>query len=220
MMSRPNVARKSPAAISGPAREAQARYNSSLGMSKPRYALVAYLKSPAGEFVENLRRELHPDLPHLPAHLSILPPRLLNGTESSALQVLERICGEAEPFEVTLGAMETFIPVTPTVYIRVNGGASRMCDLHKKLNTEALEFQEEWAYIPHLTIVKMGAEQPARHALRIGRERWAQYAGSRRILLERLTFVREDVPEGVLADARNCWVDLAPVLLGGSLVSR
>jgi 2'-5' RNA ligase len=185
-------------------------------MQKPRYALVAYLKNPAGEFVENLRRELHPDLPHLAAHLTILPPRPLQGSESSALQVLERICGHEEPFEVTLGSVETFAPVTPTVYIKVDGAAARMSELHSKLNTEALAFQEEWQYIPHVTIVKMTAEQPAQTAFQMARERWAQFSGSRRILLERLIFVREELRE----DAPNCWVDLAPVWLGRTLVSR
>ena len=181
-------------------------------MQTPRYALVGYLKNPAGEFVENLRRELHPDLPHLAAHLTILPPRCLQGTESSALQILERICDDEEPFEVNLGDVETFIPVTPTVYIRVQGGAERMSELHSKLNTEALAFEEAWPYIPHLTIVKMSSEQPALMAFQMARERWAQYVGSRRILLEKLTFVREDV--------ENCWVDLAPVRLGRRLVSQ
>ncbi len=181
-------------------------------MQKLRYALVAYLTNPAGGFVENLRRELHPDLPHLAAHLTILPPRPLQGTENSALQVLERICGGEEPFEVALGEVETFIPVTPTVYIRVDGAAAQMSELHSKLNAEALAFQEEWPYIPHLTIVKMSSETAAQTAFQIARERWAHYSGSRRILLERLTFVRED--------AQNCWVDLAPVPLGRRLVSR
>src|ERR1051326_5414855 len=90
-----------------------------------RYGLVAYVTGAAGEFVENLRRELHPELPHLAAHLSILPPRILQGSESSALQVLERICSQAEPFEVNLGNVETFIPVTPTVYIRVDRSEER-----------------------------------------------------------------------------------------------
>ena len=181
-------------------------------MQTRRYALVAYVKSPAGEFVENLRRELHPDLPHLAAHLTILPPRPLQGSETSAVQTLERICGNEEPFHVTLGAVETFIPVTPTVFIRIDGDAPRMSELHRKLNTEVLQFHEEWPYIPHLTIVKMGAEPSARSAFAIARERWNAYRGSRRILLEKLTFVREDSP--------NCWLDLAPVPLGRSLVSR
>ncbi len=176
-----------------------------------RYALVAYVKSPVGEFVENLRRELHPDLPHLGAHLTFLPPRPLQGTESAALQLLAGICGQAEPFEVTLGDMESFVPTTPTVYIRVGHAASRLRELHDQFNTQALAFAEEWPYIPHLTIVKMPTEQAAQQALGIARERWQQYSGSRRILLDRLTFVRED--------AQNCWVDLAPVPLGGRLVS-
>jgi 2'-5' RNA ligase len=181
-------------------------------MQKPRYALVAYLRNPAGEFVESLRRELHPDLPHLAAHLTILPPRLLHGSETAAVQLLEQICGQQEPFHVTLGAVQTFIPVTPTIYIGIAADASRMSDLHQKLDTNVLEFKEEWPYIPHLTIAKMGSVKLAQSAFTIASERWHQYQGLRRILLEELTFVREDAP--------NHWVDLAAVVLGGSLVSR
>jgi 2'-5' RNA ligase len=180
-------------------------------MSSLRYALVAYVKSPVGEFVENLRRELHPELPHLAAHLTLLPPRPLQGSEPAALQMLATICGQAEPFEVSLGEMDTFVPTTPTVYIRVAHAASRLEELHERLNTQALSFCEEWPYVPHLTVVKMPTERAAERALEIARERWRQYSGSRRILLNRLTFVRED--------AQDCWIDLAPVPLGGSLVS-
>ena len=181
-------------------------------MQNPHYALVAYVKSPVGEFVENLRRELHPNLPHLAAHLTILPPRPLRGTETSALLELERICGEAEPFEVSLGDVESFVPLTPTVYIKVTYAAERMCELHDRLNTENLAFAEEWPYMPHLTVVKMASENLANDALTTSRRHWARFAGSRRILVDRLTFVREDL--------QNCWVDLAPVPLGRRLVSK
>jgi 2'-5' RNA ligase len=181
-------------------------------MEKPRYALVAYVRNRAGEFVENLRRELHPELPHLPAHLTILPPRCLHDTEQAALNLLDRICSEEQPFEVHLGEVETFIPVTPTVYIRVDEQASRMSELHAHLNVDGLAFNEEWPYIPHLTIVKMSSPQAAVDACRVARERWMAYKQSRRVTLEKLTFVRED--------GENCWVDLAPVSLGRRLVSR
>lgn len=179
-------------------------------MQSLRYALVAYVKSPVGAFVENLRRELHPALPHLAAHLTLLPPRPLQGTEQSALQVLAGVCGQVEPFEVTLGDMESFAPTTPTVYIQVTR-ASRLVELHGRLNTGALAFAEEWPYTPHLTVVKMPTEEMAEQALGIARERWRAYIGPRRVLLDRLTFVREEAP--------NRWIDLAPVLLGGTLVS-
>jgi 2'-5' RNA ligase len=181
-------------------------------MQNPRYALVAYVKGPVGEFVENLRRELHPELPQFAAHLTLLPPRPLHGTENEALQALAAICGRAEPFEVALGGIDSFAPTTPTVYIRVSYGAMRMCELHEQLNSQALQFVEEWPYIPHLTIAKMPSEPAAMDALQIAGERWEEYGASRRVLVDRLTFVREDSP--------NCWVDLAPVPLGGTLVSR
>jgi hypothetical protein len=85
-----------------------------------------------------------------------------------------------------------------------------MCALHEKLNTDLLRYCEEWPYIPHMTIVKMGAEEAAETAYQTARSRWQEYLGTRRIPLERLTFVREDAP--------NCWVDLAPVVLGRELV--
>src|SRR5579883_2340887 len=60
-------------------------------MSGSRYALVAYVRDPVGKFVEKLRRELHPELPHLAAHLTILPPRLLRGSEEGVTETLPYI---------------------------------------------------------------------------------------------------------------------------------
>jgi 2'-5' RNA ligase len=176
------------------------------------FALVAYVRNPVGEFVENLRRELHPDLPHLAAHLTILPPRTLQGTEASALETLEDICGRVEPFLVTLGDVETFIPVTPTVFIRVTDEESRMQNLHDRLNRGSLACDEQWPYMPHLTIVKISAEEQAKQAYGVARDRWATFAGPRTILVKDLTFVREA--------EQNRWVDLAELPLGRSLVKR
>jgi 2'-5' RNA ligase len=181
-------------------------------MPSVRYALVAYIRGAIGDFVEGLRRELHPDLPHLAAHLTLLPPRSLQGTEGDALRMLAEVCGRVEPFEVLLGDMKSFIPTTPTIYIGVTNGASRLKEVHEQLNHQTFAFAEEWPYVPHLTIAKMTTEQAAESALLVARRRWQQYLGSRRILLDRLTFVREDAPD--------CWIDLAPVPLGGTLVSR
>ena len=188
-------------------------------MQSLHYALVAYVRNPVGEFVEQLRRELHPDLPHLPAHLTILPPRSLvsadssapETNESTALESLEALCRQAEPFEITLGEVETFVPATPTVFIRVAQAAHRMHELHDRLNVGMLSSEEEWPYIPHLTIVKMAAQEQAVRAFAVARQRWKEYDGHRCIAVEELTFVRE---------AQNStWADLASVPLGRSLVS-
>lgn len=186
-------------------------YNSCFAMTRDqRYAVVAYVKDAVGEFVESLRQELHPELPHLAAHVTLLPPRRLQGSEASALEAMEDVCREVEPFEVSLGEVETFIPVTPTVFIRVAHAAYRMRELHDELNINGLACREEWPYMPHLTIVKMSAEDQAQHAYRVARTRWAEFDESRCIGIRDLSFVREE--------AQNKWVDLAAIPLGQRLV--
>ncbi|HUJ95609.1 MAG TPA: 2'-5' RNA ligase family protein [Terriglobales bacterium] len=179
-------------------------------MSTARYALVAYVRDAVGEFVNDLRRELHPNLPHLAAHLTILPPRPLPGSELSAREFLEDVCSRVEPFTVQLGEVETFCPQTPTVFIRVERDARRMCELHDRLK-KTLAGEEEWPYMPHLTIVKLTTHEDAQNAYEVARERWKRFSGSRTIPVDELTFVRETED--------NCWEDLAEVPLGRSLVS-
>lgn len=179
----------------------------STNMQMPRYALVAYVRSPVGEFVEKLRRELHPEMPHLAAHLTVLPPRKLSGNEREAVEALTQICRNIDPFEVELGNVETFTPVTPTVFIRVTLSSQRLRELHDVLGKEdSLRGSEEWPYMPHLTIIKFGSQRPVETALDVARQRWAAFDGSRRVRIEELTFVRES--------ENQCWIDLSSVTLG------
>jgi 2'-5' RNA ligase len=178
-------------------------------MTSLNYALVAYVTNPVGQFVENLRGEVQPEQAHLPAHLTILPPRPLSGSEAEALETIAQVCLTVEPFEVTMGDVETFIPLTPTVFIRVAHAAYRMRELHDRLNTSVLRCEEPWPYMPHLTIFKMESLDRAQEAFHLAHDRWSQYRGTRRILVDGLTFVRE-------AD-QSRWSDLAPIPLGRRL---
>ncbi len=170
------------------------------------YAVVAYVRSPVGIFVEELRRELHPAHTHADAHVTILPPRPLRGTEAEATGLIAQVCQAAIPFQVTLGDVETFIPLTPTVFLRVARGAYRMRELHDKFNREALYFEEPWPYMPHLTIAKMDTQDEARKVLTIARQRWSSYTGSREVQIDSLTLVK---------GTGERWLDLAQTPLGG-----
>ena len=127
------------------------------------------------------------------------------------METLGEMCRQVDPFEIVLGEVETFVPVTPTVFIRVAHAGYRMRELHERLNAGIFACREQWPYMPHLTIVKMATEEKALQAFEIARELWNQFQGSRRIAVEELTFVRQG--------EQNTWVDLAPIPLGRSLVS-
>ncbi|MGC2110742.1 MAG: 2'-5' RNA ligase family protein [Candidatus Korobacteraceae bacterium] len=169
------------------------------------YAVVAYVRSPVGIFVEELRRELHPAHTHADAHLTILPPRPLQGTEQQAIDLLREVCRGARPFSVTMGDVETFIPLTPTVFLRVAHGAYRMRELHDSLNRDALAFAEPWTYMPHLTIAKMDRIEEAQKVVGIAQARWQAYTGSREVRIEKITLVK---------GTGERWIDLAKTPLG------
>jgi 2'-5' RNA ligase len=175
-------------------------------MHLPQYALVAYVNGPAALFVEALRREFHPTQAHLPAHITILPPRFLQGSEADALGLLEQVCQRIEPFNIVLGEVANFMPVTPTVFIRVAHAGYRMRELHDRTNLGVLHAEEQWPYMPHLTIVRMDTTERAEPAFAESRRRWEDYRDSRRILIDELTFVREA--------GADSWYDLAPIPLG------
>ena len=168
------------------------------------YALVAYVKSELGEFVEDLRRELHPVHAHLPTHLTVLPPRPLHGTEDEAVAMLREASAPIAPFGVELGEVESFLPITPTVFIRVSHAGYRMRELHDLLNRGPLAFTEPLPYMPHVTVAKLDDNERAAEVLAMSKSRWSNFPGSHRITIERLTFVR---------GGKDMWVDLADISL-------
>jgi 2'-5' RNA ligase len=169
------------------------------------YAAVTYLRSPAGVFVEEMRRDLHPSHTHADAHITILPPRVLRGTEEQAIQLLNDTCRNVTPFHVTMGDVESFIPSTPTVFIRVAHGAYRFRELHDQLNRGPLQCDEPWPYMPHLTIVKMDTIDEARKVVALARPRWDTCDDNRRIAIDTITFVK---------GSGERWIDLATIPLG------
>ncbi len=181
-------------------------------MEPPQYAVVAYIKNELGRFVEELRRQSDLRYGHLPAHITVLPPRCLLGSESQARDTLEELCRDQHPFEIAFGDVESFVPRTPVVFIRVAHAAYKMRELHDRLNTGPLLSEEPWPYMPHLTIIKSEEPEHAQEVLASIRQRWAEYRGPRRVLIEALTFVRQT--EG------PHWEDLAPILLGSGLASK
>jgi 2'-5' RNA ligase len=179
--------------------------NAFVPVEKPQYALVAYMRNSTGRFVESMRQEVHPDHDHLPAHITILPPRQLSGTEDQAMEMLRQEIPKLDAFSVRLGEVETFFPMTPTVFIRVAKSAHRIREMHDRLNIGPLESAENWPFMPHVTIVKMSELGQAQAALDESRRRWSHFAGSPDVEISELTFVREG--------EANRWIDLESISL-------
>jgi 2'-5' RNA ligase len=180
-------------------------------MESLQYALVAYVRSPVGIFVEELRRKIYPEHGHLAAHVTVLPPRPISGSEEEALATVSRFASSHPAFEIGMGEVESFVPSTPTIFIRVARAAYRMRELHDAMNVGALQYEEPWPYMPHLTIAKLDCTPDVEQVIERVRQNWRQYTGSRQVLIDNLTFVR---------GSGHTWFDIARFSLEGGKVPQ
>lgn len=163
------------------------------------YALVSYLPEPLGGFFDGLSRQLVPECrPH--AHITLLPPRHLSGTVEEAQATLEQLAARLDPFDLEITTIEIF-DVTAVIYAEIGAGRSRLLEIHKELNVEALYYEEQFAYHPHVTLAIKTEDRNISTLLAQARQEWDAYVGPRSFRVEHLHFVHNVAPD--------CWDDIA-----------
>jgi 2'-5' RNA ligase len=168
------------------------------------FALVIYIPSPLGSFLDELRRELVPHYnPH--AHVSVLPPRPLTVDWRAASDQARSLTEGWAPFEIELTSVEVF-PLTDVIFIEIGAGAQELYKLHSAMNTSTLEFKEPFPYHPHITLAQEVSHERVGELTDLARRRWTEFSGPRTFRAERAVFVRNT--------ADTCWVDLAEYSLG------
>jgi hypothetical protein len=175
------------------------------GRTLSQFALVSYLPEPLSGFLDRLRLDLTPDC-NPRAHVTVLPPRPIS-TESDLKRLTEDLERESRllmPFEVALGDIKVF-PATKVIYASLAQGERELHALHENLNSGQLEYDGPFPYHPHITIAQNFLPEQVEEFTRIARERWRQYDGPRRFMVECLHFVQNVAPD--------TWVDLARIPL-------
>jgi 2'-5' RNA ligase len=172
------------------------------------FALVIYIPDPLGRFLDDLRRELVPGCnPH--AHVSVLPPRPLAVDWQVASEQVRVCAGNWAPFDIVLDRICIF-PVTNVIYVQLGQGAEEMFRFHAAMNSQALEFDEPFAYHPHITLAQEIPPVEVAAVNRKAQQLWDAYDGPRSFRAERATFVQNTLG--------NCWIDLAESSLGAVTV--
>jgi 2'-5' RNA ligase len=163
------------------------------------FAVVAYLPEPLAGFVDALRQELVPAC-LLRAHITVLPPRPPTCAQEAAWDELRLALQGFAPFTVELHEVLLF-PVSQAVYISLGAGGRELERLHARLNQGHFKFNEPWLYHPHVTLAQQLDPLHVNAAQELAVQRWREFSGPRRFLLDHLTFVQNT--------GENRWRDLA-----------
>jgi len=89
----------------------------------------------------------------IPTHSTLLPPTQVPRTRLPLVDDhLAAIARSTQVFEVTLGGADTFRPVTPTVFLRVDEGAKQCELLAEVIRSGPLRRRLQFSYHPHVTL--------------------------------------------------------------------
>ena len=166
------------------------------------FALVAYIPDPLGEFLQSLRSGL-PGEENPQAHITVLPPRPLQAPLESAAREAKVTLARFEPFPVELHSVKVF-PETHILYLDVAEGNSALHQLHEALNNGVLRHEENFEFLPHLTISgTIGFEQLAELEATAART-WQSYRGKRRFEVGEVVALWQP-PHGSPEDWHRLW---------------
>ncbi len=133
-----------------------------IGLPEP---LGAHLRGWRARFGDPAARLIVP-------HVTLLGPTIVDESDvETVVRHLARAAAAVPPFTLRLAGTETFLPVSPVVYLAVVAGATRCGALAAAVRTGPLDVPVRFPYHPHVTL----AQNVPRGALEVARERFAEF---------------------------------------------
>ncbi len=89
----------------------------------------------------------------IPAHLTLLPPTVVQRIALTRIvDHLEEVGRGTAGFELVLAGTDTFRPVSPVVFVRVQEGGAACDRLQQAVRTGPLERELSFPFHPHVTV--------------------------------------------------------------------
>lgn len=109
---------------------------------------------PVSDELDGLRRAVgDPSLGRIPPHITLVPPVNVRRDDlPAAMDVLRRAAATVRPLELTVGAVSTFLPVNPVLYLEVGGDVAGLRTLRDAVFTAPLERRLSWPWVAHVTL--------------------------------------------------------------------
>lgn len=122
--------------------------------SRRRLGVAVVLDPPVSHEVDGLRRAVaDPSLGRIPPHITLVPPVNVRRDQlPAALEVLRRAAAATRPLDLTVGAISTFLPVNPVLYLGVGGDLEGLRRLRDGVFVPPFERKLSWPWVPHVTL--------------------------------------------------------------------
>jgi 2'-5' RNA ligase len=116
--------------------------------------VVVDIPDPVGGFLRKQRAEFGDPLARaIPPHVTLLPPTdMAPGSGRAVSDHLAAVAAVTAPFQIKLAGTDSFRPVSPVVFVRLEEGSEGCDDLQRLVRTGPLTRRLQFPYHPHVTV--------------------------------------------------------------------
>jgi 2'-5' RNA ligase len=116
--------------------------------------VVVDIPDPIGAFLRTARADFGDPLAEaIPPHVTLLPPTDVDPAIGDAVDDhLRAVAAVTAPFRIDLRGTDSFRPVSPVVFVRIEDGGEGCDDLQRLVRTGPLTRRLQFPYHPHVTV--------------------------------------------------------------------
>lgn len=174
-------------------------------MPRPHLAVALLIPGRVATEIDALRRATgDPDITRIPSHITLVPPVNVREADLDGVLATLRAAGAGvAPLTLELGPTATFLPTSPTLYLRVGGELDGLIRLREALLVGPFDRPSVLPFVPHVTVRNPAAPDLLRRA----RDALGAYRAT-------VTFDRVDL----LVETDRVWRPIADAAFGRSRV--
>jgi 2'-5' RNA ligase len=117
-----------------------------------KFGVVIFPSKKLQDIANSYRKRYDPHYALISPHLTL--KNAFEATEEDAKAVadkLRQIASNSRPFTLTASKISSFYPVNNVIYFKIDP-SKELTDLHAEINKEYSEQNQEYAFVPHITI--------------------------------------------------------------------
>ncbi|MFC3040558.1 YjcG family protein [Virgibacillus xinjiangensis] len=125
-----------------------------------KYGIIIFPTKKVQDEANALRKRYDPHYALIPPHITVKEAfEADDQTIEELITEMKHIANSMEPFNIQVNKVSTFAPVTNTIYFKVEP-IQQLTDLYEKLHTGKFPDNQQYSFVPHITIAqKLGHDE-------------------------------------------------------------
>ncbi|TCP19507.1 2'-5' RNA ligase [Scopulibacillus darangshiensis] len=119
-----------------------------------KYGVAMFPSKELQDKANSLRKRYDPHYALIPPHITLKSPFEVEEDQvEDVISKIKEVAKSTEPVTIKVNKVGSFSPINSVIYFKVEP-TDQVIDLYKKLHSDNLEGNEDYTFVPHVTIAQ------------------------------------------------------------------